>query len=125
MSVSYRSRSSALIAGLDPLLLDFRRLSDAVAQVVELGPPAVAAGGDLGLRDGALVGGLVGGGRVVGGERVRGGEVGGPFEGAAQRLGVAPAGDPGVVAGAQNGRDGPPAELGGAGVLGRFEEASG
>src|SRR5260370_29806058 len=51
MSVSYRSRSSALIAGLAPLLLDFRRLSDPVPQVVELGAADVAAGGDLDLGD--------------------------------------------------------------------------
>src|SRR6202521_87929 len=51
MSVSYRSRSSALIAGLDPLLLDLGRLSDPIPQVIELRSADVAAGGDLDLRD--------------------------------------------------------------------------
>src|SRR5450759_1601492 len=51
ISVSYRSRSSALIAGLDPLLLDLRRFSDPVAQVVELRPADVAAGRDLDVGD--------------------------------------------------------------------------
>src|ERR1700683_711584 len=51
ISVSYRSRSSALIAGLDPLLLDLRGLPDPVSQVVELGAADVAAGGGLDLGD--------------------------------------------------------------------------
>src|SRR5450759_2488410 len=81
--------------------------------------------GRTGHRTGPPVSGLFEGGSVLGAAILGTQQVRAALQGATLGLEVAPPGDLGVVAGAQDGRHLPTPVLGWAGVLGLFEEAAG